>query len=129
MSRICVKNLPKYVSEDRLRELFSQKGEVTDAKLMRTKDGKSRQFGFVGFRTEQEAEEALKYFNKSYLDTCRIICEVKNLIDFYTISIFPGEQHFMAEEGKSMDSYKVLERAIADAYWLAESGKGRVWRK
>lgn len=36
-SRICVKNLPKYVSEDRLRELFSQKGEVTDAKLMRTK--------------------------------------------------------------------------------------------
>lgn len=76
MSRICVKNLPKYVSEDRLRELFSQKGEVTDAKLMRTKDGKSRQFGFVGFRTELEAEEALKYFNKSYLDTCRIICEI-----------------------------------------------------
>lgn len=79
------------------------------------RDGKSRQFGFVGFRTEQEAEEALKYFNKSYLDTCRIICEVKNLIHFYAISIFPGEQHFMAEEGKSMDSYKVLERAIADA--------------
>ena len=36
-TRICVKNLPKYVAEDRLRELFSQKGEITDAKLMRTK--------------------------------------------------------------------------------------------
>ena len=36
-SRICVKNLPKYVAEDRLREFFSQKGEITDAKLMRTK--------------------------------------------------------------------------------------------
>jgi hypothetical protein len=36
-SRICVKNLPKYVAEDRLRELFSQKGEITDVKLMRTK--------------------------------------------------------------------------------------------
>ena len=32
-----MKNLPKYVAEDRLRELFSQKGEITDAKLMRTK--------------------------------------------------------------------------------------------
>lgn len=73
MSRICVKNLPKYVAEDRLREYFSQKGEVTDAKIMRTADGKSRQFAFVGFRTEREAEDAIKYFNKSYLDTCRIL--------------------------------------------------------
>ncbi|KAL9145488.1 hypothetical protein ABFS82_13G045900 [Erythranthe guttata] len=76
LSRICVKNFPKYVAEVRLREFFSQKGEVTDAKLMRTKDGKSRQFGFVGFRTEHEAEEATNYFNKSFLDTCRITCEV-----------------------------------------------------
>lgn len=76
MSRICVKNLPKYVAEDRLREVFSQKGEITDAKLMRTKDGKSRQFAFIGFRTESEAEEAIKYFNKSFLDTSRITCEI-----------------------------------------------------
>ncbi|MBA0569752.1 hypothetical protein Golob_003463, partial [Gossypium lobatum] len=75
-SRICVKNLPKHVAEDRLRDFFSQKGEVTDAKLMRTKDGKSRQFAFIGYRTEQEAEAAIKYFNKSYLDTSRIICEI-----------------------------------------------------
>lgn len=40
------------------------------------RDGKSRQFGFIGFRTEDEAEEAIKYFNRSYLDTCRITCEV-----------------------------------------------------
>ncbi|KAK6916042.1 RNA recognition motif domain [Dillenia turbinata] len=79
-SRICVKNLPKYVGEDRLREVFSQKGEITDAKLMRTKEGKSRQFAFIGFRTEEEAQEALKYFNNSYLDTCRITCEVARKI-------------------------------------------------
>ncbi|CAH9145739.1 unnamed protein product [Cuscuta epithymum] len=76
MSRICVKNLPKYVAEDRLREFFSEKGEVTDAKLMRTPDGKSRQFAFVGFRMEQEADEAIKYFNRSFLDTCQITCEI-----------------------------------------------------
>ncbi|XP_015958849.1 uncharacterized protein LOC107482784 [Arachis duranensis] len=76
MSRICVKNIPKYVTEDRLREFFSEKGEITDVKLMRTKDGKSRQFAFVGFRSEHEAQEAIQYFNRSYLDTCRITCEV-----------------------------------------------------
>ncbi|CAI9090689.1 OLC1v1025512C3 [Oldenlandia corymbosa var. corymbosa] len=75
-SRICVKNLPKYVAEDRLREFFSQKGEVTDAKLMRTRDGKSRQFGFVGFRSEEEANEAIRFFHKSFMDTCRITCEI-----------------------------------------------------
>ncbi|PNY05823.1 multiple RNA-binding domain-containing protein 1-like, partial [Trifolium pratense] len=76
MSRIIVKNLPKYVAEDRLRELFSQKGEITDVKLKRTKNGKTRQFAFIGFRTDQEAQEAIRYFNRSYLDTLRITCEV-----------------------------------------------------
>ncbi|KAL6531967.1 hypothetical protein OROGR_013937 [Orobanche gracilis] len=77
MSRICVKNLPKHVLEDRLREHFSQKGgEITDVKLMRTKDGKSRQFAFIGFRSDHEAQEAIRYFNRSYLDTSRITCEV-----------------------------------------------------
>ena len=36
-SRVCVKNLPKHLDEKRLREHFSAKGEVTDAKIMRTK--------------------------------------------------------------------------------------------
>ncbi|KAG4958428.1 hypothetical protein JHK87_035061 [Glycine soja] len=77
MSRICVKNLPKDVAEDELREFFSGKGGIiTDAKLMRTKDGKSRQFAFIGYRTEDEAQEAIRYFNKNFLRTSRIICEV-----------------------------------------------------
>ncbi|KAM0071974.1 putative RNA recognition motif domain, nucleotide-binding alpha-beta plait domain superfamily [Helianthus debilis subsp. tardiflorus] len=75
-SRICVKNLPKHATEERIRDYFSQKGEVTDAKLMRTRDGKSRQFGFVGFRTEKEASEALKFFHGSFMDTYRLTCEI-----------------------------------------------------
>ncbi|KAF6136624.1 hypothetical protein GIB67_016080 [Kingdonia uniflora] len=75
-SRLCVKNLPKYVAEDRLKEFFSRLGEITDSKLMRTKDGKSRQFAFIGFKTEQEAEQALNYFNNSYMDTSKITCEI-----------------------------------------------------
>ncbi|XP_031480603.1 uncharacterized protein LOC116250805 [Nymphaea colorata] len=76
MSRICVKNLPKHATEDRLRDFFSEKGEVTDAKIMRTADGKSRQFGFVGFRTEKEATEAVKYFTNAFMDTSKLVCEI-----------------------------------------------------
>ncbi|KAG2574629.1 hypothetical protein PVAP13_7KG345900 [Panicum virgatum] len=79
-SRLCVKNLPKGADERRLREVFSRKGEVTDAKVIRAKDGKSRQFAFIGFRTNEEAEEALKYFNNTYIDTCKITCEVARKI-------------------------------------------------
>jgi hypothetical protein len=32
---------------------------------------------FVGYRSEDEAAAALKYFNKSYLDTCRLAVEVR----------------------------------------------------
>ncbi|KAL6500818.1 hypothetical protein OROGR_027326 [Orobanche gracilis] len=74
---MCVKNLPEHVLEDRLREHFSQEGgEITDVKLMRTKDGKSRQFAFIGFHSDHEAQEAIRYFNRSYLDKSKITCEV-----------------------------------------------------
>ncbi|AQK46047.1 nucleotide binding [Zea mays] len=79
-SRLCVKNLPKGADERRLRDVFSRKGEVTDAKVIRTKDGKSRQFAFIGYRTNEEADEALKYFNNTYIDTCKITCEVARKI-------------------------------------------------
>ncbi|XP_010491251.1 PREDICTED: probable RNA-binding protein 19 [Camelina sativa] len=76
MSRIIVKNLPKYVKEDRLRDIFSQKGEITDVKLKRLSDGRSRQFAYIGFRNEEEAQAAITYFNKSFIDTLKISVEV-----------------------------------------------------
>ncbi|KAK1576364.1 hypothetical protein Q3G72_013264 [Acer saccharum] len=110
MSRICVKNLPKYVAEDRLREVFSQKGEITDAKLMRTKDGKSRQFAFVGFRTEQEAEEAINYFNRSFLDTCRLTCEIAHKVGDPNMPR-PWSRHSLKKEKKVTEDEKNLTGA------------------
>jgi multiple RNA-binding domain-containing protein 1 len=74
-SRVCVKNLPAYVSDDRLRALFAAQADVTDVKIMRTRYGESRKFGFVGFRTPEAAAKALQYFNKSFLDTARLHVE------------------------------------------------------
>ena len=36
-SRLCVKGLPKQINDQQLRQHFAQKGEVTDAKIVRAK--------------------------------------------------------------------------------------------
>ncbi|KAL2609507.1 hypothetical protein R1flu_028080 [Riccia fluitans] len=79
-TRVCVKNIPQYVNEQKLREHFASQGEVTDAKVIRTSDGRSRQFGFVGYRSEDEAKAAVKYFHRSFFDTSRLTCELAQAI-------------------------------------------------
>lgn len=75
-SRLCVKNIPKHMKEDRLRQHFGQRGEVTDVKIMKTADGRSRLFGFIGFRTEKEAKAAMNFFNNTFIDTSKISVEM-----------------------------------------------------
>lgn len=53
--------------------MFAAFGTVTDCSLKFTKDGKFRKFGFVGFRSEEEANRALKHLNKSFVDTSRVM--------------------------------------------------------
>ncbi|KAM1796214.1 hypothetical protein ACFX11_036476 [Malus domestica] len=98
-SRVWVKNLPKHVKEDRLREFFSAKGDITDAKLMRTKEGNSRQFAFIGFRTGRKAREAMKYYDRSFLDTCRISCEIARKVGDPEIPR-PWSRHSKKKEGE-----------------------------
>eukprot|EP01047_Picozoa_sp_COSAG01_P108165 COSAG01_NODE_37112_length_508_cov_0.880196_1_plen_61_part_10 len=58
MSRLIIRNLPKHLTVKRLKEHFERQGEVTDARIMKTRDGRSRQFGFVGFKTAAAANQA-----------------------------------------------------------------------
>eukprot|EP00242_Pyramimonas_sp_CCMP2087_P009052 CAMPEP_0198200972 /NCGR_PEP_ID=MMETSP1445-20131203/3831_1 /TAXON_ID=36898 /ORGANISM="Pyramimonas sp., Strain CCMP2087" /LENGTH=166 /DNA_ID=CAMNT_0043871145 /DNA_START=143 /DNA_END=640 /DNA_ORIENTATION=+ len=74
-TRLCVKNVPKHVTETRLKEHFSKKGDVTDCKILKTSDGRSRQMAFLGFKTEAQAKDAMKYFSKTYLDTSKLFVE------------------------------------------------------
>ena len=76
VSRLCVKGLGPAIVEKDLTDLFSQKGEVTDVRVMRAKSGRSRQFAFVGFRTEDQAKEVMEYFNNTFLKSSRIVVEV-----------------------------------------------------
>ncbi|XP_057688957.1 probable RNA-binding protein 19 isoform X1 [Corythoichthys intestinalis] len=76
MSRLIVKNLPNGIKEERFRGMFAAFGTVTDCTLKFTKDGKFRKFGFVGFKSEEDANAALKHFHRSFVDTSRVTVEM-----------------------------------------------------
>jgi len=76
MSRICIKNLSKSTTEKQLHELFGQKGEVTDIKVLKTKGGQFRRMAFVGYRTEAQAQEAQRYFHNTFMGMSRIAVEI-----------------------------------------------------
>lgn len=75
-SRICVKNLTKNTTEKDLKDLFGARGEITDVKIVKTATGKSRQFGFLGFRTHNQAQDCQEYFNNTFLKSARITVEM-----------------------------------------------------
>jgi multiple RNA-binding domain-containing protein 1 len=72
MSRLIVKGLGKTTTEAKLKEVFETKGTVTDVKVIKTKDGRSRRFAFIGFKSEEAAAAAKAYFNNSFIGTTRI---------------------------------------------------------
>ena len=61
---IYVGNLPYGVSEDDLRQVFGEFGEVTEAVIITDKySGRSKGFGFVEMADDSEGESAIKSLN------------------------------------------------------------------
>lgn len=72
MSRLIVKNLPKNITEERLCQIFSVKGHITDCSLKYTKEGVFRKFAFIGYRNEEDCSSSINYFDNTYIDTSKI---------------------------------------------------------
>jgi multiple RNA-binding domain-containing protein 1 len=81
-SRILVKNLPKYITGDRLKKHFATAGAITDLKIA-TRNGVSRRFCYIGFKTNEHGLQAVKYFNNTYIDTCKISVEIAKSVHVY----------------------------------------------
>ncbi|XP_010263472.1 PREDICTED: polyadenylate-binding protein 2-like [Nelumbo nucifera] len=58
-----VKNLDDSISDEKLKELFSEFGTITSCKVMRDPNGISKGSGFVAFTTPEEASRALAEMN------------------------------------------------------------------
>ncbi|MBA0602148.1 hypothetical protein Gorai_002338, partial [Gossypium raimondii] len=62
-ANLYVKNLDDSISDEKLKELFSQYGTITSYKVMRDPSGISKGSGFVAFSTPEEASRALAEMN------------------------------------------------------------------
>lgn len=62
--RLYVGNLPYSITEDELRDLFNQVGEIEKLTIITDRDtGRSKGFGFVEMATEELAQTAITRFN------------------------------------------------------------------
>ena len=70
-SRIFVRGLPPTLTDTDFRKHFSAQKPITDAKLI-----PHRRIGYIGYKTEDDAAHAVKYFNKSFIRMSKIAVEI-----------------------------------------------------
>jgi RNA recognition motif-containing protein len=62
--KLYVGNLSYSTTEEQIRELFSQAGEIESIALITDREtGRAKGFGFVEMKTEEGSREAIKRFN------------------------------------------------------------------
>ena len=130
MSRLIVRNLPKTLDTAKLAELFSSQGEITDARICRKSSGESRRFGFVGFKDEASASEALAYFHKSYIGTSKIAVELAKDIGDQTVprpwSKYSSQSSAFQRNSKEKKERKERIQLLQDKLSASAKGKNSV---
>ena len=72
-SKLYVGNLSYNVTEEQLRELFSQAGAIKEIRMIMDRDTqRPKGFGFVEMMTQVEAQKAIEMFNEHELDGRRM---------------------------------------------------------
>ncbi|CAL8130979.1 unnamed protein product [Orchesella dallaii] len=108
-SRLIVKNLPKSITQDKLKQLFEEKGEVTDVQLKYTPEGKFRHFGFVGFRDGETAQVAQQYFDKTFVGASRICVSL-----CHTLGAKPLPMNKVARERQIAEKEKLNKKGKSE---------------
>ena len=85
-SRLIVRNIPKHMTENQLKDKFTKFGKVTDVKIL-FKGNIHRRFCFVGslwlvgYKDNFSAEQAKEYFNNTYIDTSKITVDYASTLN------------------------------------------------
>ncbi len=71
--KLYVGNLPFSVDDDKLKEVFSEFGEIEEANvIMDRQSGRSKGFGFVTFASDESADKALADMNDKEVEGRKI---------------------------------------------------------
>ncbi|QPG72795.1 hypothetical protein FOA43_000097 [Brettanomyces nanus] len=101
----------------RLRHVFSEEGSVTDVKLIRKRNGESRRFAFIGFRSMEDAEGAVKSRNGTFIDTAKIDVQLAKISTDPTLPLSWREkrklkEREMQEMEEKMKDMEELQRSV-----------------
>jgi len=67
--KLYVGNLPWSIDDGKLKEMFSEYGEVTEAVIIKDKfSGRSKGFGFVTFTDDEAAKKAMQEMNSKEIE-------------------------------------------------------------
>jgi len=67
--KLYVGNLPFTVDDEGLKKLFESHGEIEEATLIKDKfSGRSKGFGFVTFKNEEDAKKAMSEMNEKEVE-------------------------------------------------------------
>ncbi|CAE7130141.1 unnamed protein product [Rhizoctonia solani] len=126
-SRLIVKNLPAYADDAQLRKHFTQSSAVkpgqpsaavplnlTDVRLARRPDGNSRRFAFLGYKTNEEAIAAKKYFDRTYIGGSRISVEIVDSTKLQEPNKKRARTSNQGSHPRKLTDTSSNERAIAD---------------
>lgn len=72
-----VKNLPRNITEDELKQLFAKCGEISSIKIVVDGSGISKGFGFVSYKSKEAAYKAYKKMNGLLLNGKNIVVSFK----------------------------------------------------
>ena len=73
-NKLYIGNLGYDITEDMLKEHFSQAGTVTSSTVITDREsGRSKGFGFVEFSNEEEAAKAIEMFNEQDFEVRNIV--------------------------------------------------------
>ncbi len=77
--KLYVGNIPFKATEDDLRDLFTQAGEVVSVKLIKDAEtGRLRGFGFVEMSSDEDAKKAVTMFNgKEFMQRSIVVNEAR----------------------------------------------------
>jgi hypothetical protein len=103
---IFIRNLPLSIDDSTLIKNFKQFGKISSIRLMKTKDGKSKGFGYIDFKSEDSLVKAID--NSS---STPIIIEGKQVAIEKAKSSF---NEFVYEEGKRLGKKKKRQEKEKD---------------
>jgi len=76
-SKLYVGNLSFNVSDEELKKLFSNAGEVNEVALITDRDtGRPRGFGFIEMATKEGADKAIEMYNDYEMDGRRMVVNI-----------------------------------------------------